>query len=208
LKEKLKEIISEIRGYLDERDMEREKLIVISRDVIRLSGNAIVLIEKGDFKGAEENINKMKELVEVFLSELKNFPELYYSGIAYNMLTEYAEAILLFHIMNENNIISYKEMNISPVPYLLGLGDVIGEIRRVIIDMIRKEDFENAWKLFEIMEEVFFQLSNMDYPDALVPGLRHKVDTARRLIDDTKYFLIDMESRHFLKKSLSIHIEE
>ena len=52
------------------------------------------------------------------------------------------------------------------------------------------------------MEGVYSELRKLDYPDALTPGLRHKVDVIRRVIEDLRAFIVDMEKRWTLIKLL------
>ena len=86
---------------------------------------------------------------------------------------------------------SYKELSVPIVPYIQGLGDVIGELRRHIIDLLRREEYGEAEIYLDIMETIYQELRRLNYPDALVPGLRHKVDVARRLIEDTKILYLN-----------------
>ncbi|MCE4603602.1 MAG: haloacid dehalogenase, partial [Aeropyrum sp.] len=76
------------------------------------------------------------------------------------------------------------------------------ELRRLCLDLVRHAEFEVAWRLLEIMEAIYLELRSLDYPEALIPGVRHKADVARRLVDDTKALLADLESRHRLESSI------
>ena len=52
------------------------------------------------------------------------------------------------------------------------------------------------------MEALYNELRSLEYPDALMPGVRHKIDVARRLIDDTKALLIEVKGRRSLLEAV------
>ncbi len=199
---RIREIVDEAAAHISVRDEVREKAIKASRDVIRYSGWAITEIHKGNLEKAGEHIRALEEATRAFLELVRPYPELYYSGMAYNALSEYVEAIVFYRIITGGDIPSFSELGIPPVPYLQGLGDVVGELRRAILERIRSGDYDTGWRLLEIMEEIYLSLRGLDFPEALVPGVRHKADVARRLTDDTKAFLIDLSSRSMLAEML------
>ena len=95
-----------------------------------------------------------------------------------------------------------EELGVGFIPYLQGLGDVVGELRRLALELVRVGRFSDAWMLLEAMEAIYLGLRGLDYPDALAPGIRHKADVARRLVDDTKSMLVDLESRRRLEEAV------
>lgn len=199
---RVQEEVEKARMFLSERDSVREKAIKASRDVIKYSGRMITEILKGDMEGAEKYLEQLQEATRIFLDLVEPYPELYYSGMAYNALSEYVEAIILYNIIVGRDIPGYKELGLPPVPYLQGLGDVVGELRRLVMEEVRRNSYTRAWEYYEVMEAIYLALRNLDIPDALAPGVRHKADVARRLSDDTKAFLIDLTSRERLSKLL------
>jgi translin len=200
--DKLEKIIDKIDKYLSERDLVRENAIKKARDVIKLSGWAITGVHKGDLEEAEKLLNNAEKAVQELLEMVKDYPELYYSGTIYNAVSEYVEARLFIDMIMGRELKGPEELGVQPVPYLQGLGDVVGELRRLALEVIRRDEFDVAWKALEAMEEIYFELRKLDYPDAIAPGIRHKADVARRLVDDTKALLIDLENRQKLSKNL------
>ncbi len=205
---RIAEEVERAREFLSVRDEVREKAIKASRDVIKYSGWAITEIQKGDLARAEEYIGLLEEATAEFLALVKPFPELYYSGMAYNALSEYVEAIVLYRIVTGRDIPGYGDLGIPPTPYLQGLGDVVGELRRLVLEDIRNGVYDRAWRYYEIMEAIYLALRSLDLPEALAPGVRHKADVARRLTDDTKAFLIDLSTREKLTRLLEKSLGE
>ncbi len=201
-REKLAEVIKAIDSYLSERDKVREEAIRLSRDVVRSSGWAVTAVHKGNMEEARAHLSEAEEKTRRLLEITRPYPELYYSGMVYNAVSEYVEARIFIDIITGRGLPGPDELGVQPVPYLQGLGDVVGELKRLALEMVRRDRFDVAWRLLEAMEQIYLQLRGLDYPDALAPGVRRKADTARRLVDDTKALLVDLENRYKLTMEL------
>ena len=199
---RLEEIIQAVEELLAVRDSVREDVIRISRDVVRLSKQVIKLILEGEVEKASSAAGEMEVKVREIEERASGFPDLYYSGLIYNALSEYVEASLLLDIALKRDLRDFRELRVPPVPYLQGLGDLVGELRRLALEKVRAGSFEEAWRLYRIMESIYVNLSKLEYPEALIPGVRHKVDVARRLLDETLALLVDLESRRALTESI------
>ena len=73
-----------------------------------------------------------------------------------------------------------------PVDYVLGLGDVVGEFRRLALDALREGDVKKGEECLQTMDEIYIELMALDEAYMLVPGLRRKSDVARRIIEATR----------------------
>jgi translin len=71
-------------------------------------------------------------------------------------------------------------------PYILGLADVIGEIRRQTLDCLRRNEIKKAENNLELMETIYAELINLDEAHILVHELRRKCDIARRVLEATR----------------------
>lgn len=193
--------LTPIKNYLDRLESVRESIIKQSRDLLRLSKAVISSIVSGE--DASTYIEKMQELFVDINAKIKECPELAYSNMFFAIATEYAEAMQLYYIRNRMRILSIDELNINPLPYLMSLLEVIGELKRVSLECLRRGDLDEAYNFLRIAEEVYNALLSFSYPEALLPGFRRKLDIYRKVLDDWKKFLIDMDSRRSLIKSLS-----
>jgi translin len=205
LERDLSRVIMEIKEKLDELDNVRNEALKVSRDVIRFSGWSITSLLNGDINGARVNLEKCRDTAMRLLEMTRPYPVLYYSGFVNNAVSEYVEAELFYRIVTEKRVLGPSELKVPYVPYLQGLADTVGELRRLALDYLGKRDVESAEELFEWMNLVYVELKGLDYPDSLVPGLRRKVDVARRLVDDTKAFLVDLKSRYELIDLMNKH---
>ena len=52
-------------------------------------------------------------------------------------------------------------------PYLNGMGEAIGELRRFILDSLRKDDTQRCEELMEVMDDIFGVLVTMDFPEGV-----------------------------------------
>ncbi len=195
LAEGIRKAVSEIASYLSEKDEVRENAIKMSRELIRRSGYAVTYIVAGDLDRAAEELNEARKIKDELMRLVEPHPELLYTGLIYNCTSEYVEAELLYRIVREEPIPGHRELGVPPIPYLQGLGDVVGELRRMCLEKIRRGDYEEAFKYLELMEAVYMELRILDYPDALIPGVRRKADIARRLVEETKALLVDLARR-------------
>ena len=67
----------------------------------------------------------------------------------------------------------------------MGLGDVVGELRREALEALRTENFDKAEEYLKLMESIYEMLIRFNYPSGLVP-LKPKQDVARSLIEKTR----------------------
>ena len=182
----IREICDNIRIRFDEMDRAREQSLNVSRRIIRNSGDAIKAIHRGEWDQADALVSETGAMVRQVNDLLCSFPDIYYSGFVGNAQAEYAEVSVLRAVLKGTDIPSPHELNIDDAAYLNGIGDAIGELRRYILDLIRKGRAGEGEKYLDIMDEFYTELMSVDYPDAITHGLRKKTDTARSLIERTR----------------------
>ena len=106
-------------------------------------------------------------------------------------------------MIQEDRFASPKEINIPVTPYVLSLGDVIGELRRRALDLIRRGDIEGSEKCLKWMEHIYSELTALDDAYIIINGLRRKGDVARRLIEITRGDITSEVRRSALERSIS-----
>ncbi len=179
----LEEIASHIESILDEKDTVREVAIKSSRAINRISGSAVHAIHKGGdvdalMHEAFDEAIRLKSLLD-------DYPDIWSSGLVEDALQELAEAAILRAVVNDEPFPDPDALGIPHPSYLLGLADVIGELRRFALEKLREGNVEEATKYLEMMEEMFLVIMRFDYPDALV-AIRRKQDIARSLLEKTR----------------------
>ena len=168
------------------RHAARERGVQISREVIRLSANAIRGVHRREFDKARELLrqadNKMKEAAQL----LKPWPGIYYSGFLSDARKEYSEAGITLALISGTSIPGPEEIGVEMAPYLNGMGEAIGELRRFILDSLRKDDTQRCEELMEVMDDIFGVLVTMDFPEGVTGGLRHTTDAMRGVLERTR----------------------
>ena len=181
----MNENFSKVTKALDKLDEDREQILKISRETIRECSIAIKSIHRRE-------LSEYQKRIDIIEDNLKNLRELVNKnpGYFYKYLKtpeqEYAEAIILHSITTDQKIPTHLSLNIDPLHYVLGFGDVVGELRRFILDMIRESNIEGINKILEKMDEIYSHLFSLDYPSGLTKDLRHKIDVARKLLEKTR----------------------
>jgi translin len=138
------------------------------------------------YEKARKLIESSKEIISRLQGSAKEYPDIIYSGMFSAALQEYAEANILLGLIQEARFVTPKEINVPAVDYVLGLADVIGEYRRLVLDALREGDAEKGEECLQTMDEIYIELMAMDEAYMLVPGLRRKCDIARRIIETTR----------------------
>jgi translin len=164
----------------------REETHESMRKATSLSKQAILLIHQKKINEAKQLIQSAKEKISGLQALVKDYPEIIYGGMYSATLQEYSEANIFLVLVEESRFVTPAEISVPSVDYVLGLADVIGEYRRLALDNLREGHVKKGEECLEIMDQIFIQLLALDEAYMLVPGLRHKSDIARRIIESTR----------------------
>lgn len=198
----LKAILKEVRRELTDKDKIRENAQKDMRKATSVSKLAILLIHQKRLKEAERLVEKAREILSKLNDASAKHPDIIYSGMFSAALQEYSEANILLKLVREARFATPKEINVPSVDYVLGLADVIGEYRRLALDALREADIKKSQNCLQTMDEIYTELMAMDESYMLVPGLRRKCDTARKIIEITRGDVTQEIRRSALEKYL------
>jgi translin len=183
----LESILQEVKNELMNKNKIHEETHESMRKATSLSKQAILLIHQKKYAEAEKFIANAEEKISSLQVLSEEYPEIIYGGGMFSAaLQEYSEARIFLILVRESRFVTPAEINVPSVDYVLGLADVIGEYRRLALDNLREGEVKKAEVCLEIMDQVFIQLLALDEAYMLVPGLRHKSDIARRIIEATR----------------------
>ena len=187
------ELISAVRKAGDDADKmlsgtheARERALTQSRQIVRLSANSIRATHRGDFDEAHRLIASATELRSNVESERQAHPSVYYGGYVEDALKEYVEAHATLAFAEGSRLPTMSELDVSAGVYMNGLAESIGEMRRLVLDLLRGDDFSRCESFLEIMDEVYAVLVTLDYPDGVTRGLRRTTDVMRGVIERTR----------------------
>ena len=179
--EGIAEIIRSAAEEFDRIERDRELAVARSRRVIRLSKRVIHAVHVGDDRIGY--LEEMRRALEELLSA--ETPEVLVSAVVQDAMMEYAEASILESIVYEGRIPSGSDLGVTASAWVLGLGDCVGELRRIVTARLMDGDMEGARLFFSVMEEVSGEFMQLDVPDAIAP-VRRKQDIVRGIMDRTR----------------------
>ncbi|TRO49929.1 hypothetical protein E2P63_07405 [Candidatus Bathyarchaeota archaeon] len=178
--------MKEIKKELAQKDSVRENALQNMRKATSLSKQSILLMHQKKYSKARKSIENAQEIVSKLQGLAKEYPDIIHVGMYSAALQEYAEANIFRGLIQESRFVTPEEINVPTVDYVLGLADVIGEYRRLVLDVLRQGDAEKGEKCLQTMDEIYIELMAMDEAYMFVPGLRRKCDVARRIIETTR----------------------
>jgi translin len=179
----LSETAARASKRMDELEKSRELSISLSRALIRKTKRMIHAVHEGEDHTALRN--ELSVDMSSMLAQLKDEPELLYSGPVDDAMMEYSEACLLASVVDGIAMPSFEELGITPGSWMMGLADCVGELRRLVLSCLMRGDIDNAKIYFEAMDEMSNEVMMFDVPDAVLP-IRHKQDSTRGIMEKTR----------------------
>lgn len=178
--------LPDIRVELDTRFRAREVAVTRGRDLIRSSANAIRALHRGEWEVADARIAEADAIRDEIMGRMEDQPALVHAGFVSDAVKELAEAHLTRALFLGDALPGPGQLGIDPVPWLHGLGEAVGELRRRLLDLLRAGEVEEAEKLLVAMDDIVDQLAAIDYPDGMTNGLRRTTDVARSLTERSR----------------------
>ncbi|HET8564409.1 MAG TPA: hypothetical protein VFM35_11095, partial [Candidatus Binatia bacterium] len=184
--DKLEEIADRIRQNFDIRTKMREQALARARQLTRACSLSIRAVHRDDNEGLEQHLTQARTLADQLRRDLVNYPGLYYAGYTQDALKEFVEASVTCALIQNQPLQTPEELIVEDATYLNGLAEVVGELRRRTLDILRHGYSEEAERLLRHMDDIYAVLVTMDYPDAITNNLRRQTDLARGIIEKTR----------------------
>jgi translin len=182
----VKKLLKEMRGHFDSQVELREKVSEASRGTIRSSSRSISAIHREDKRESQKFLKDAKARIAVMMKLARGDQELATSGMVFSAQQEYAEAELVRSLALKGKLLTPDEIGIPYKPYLSALADTAGELRRMVLDSMRRGDLRKAEKALSSMDEIFELMMEFDYTDSVLPGMRRRQDTVRQILEKTR----------------------
>jgi translin len=199
----LEEIGKKVSARFEGLNEARDRVLKIHREIIKGSSLSIRATHRGEYDRAREIIGQVNGLFKDISSALRDYPELYYTGFVQDAQKEFAEAHITLALVLQQPLPDPDELQVEYASYMNGMGEAIGELRRYILDRIRCDSEEVGENILEYMDEIYYVLITMDYPDAITRGLRRTTDVVRSLIEKTRGDLTHNLGQKRLQKCLT-----
>jgi translin len=191
-----------ILRYLEEKTQVRDETLRRSRELVRHCSRAIRAIHRQERELAEEYLNAARTLASELTDVKGQYPDLYFAGYSRDALKEFAEASIVVAILENDPLPTPEELGIEYAPFLGGLGEAAGEMRRRVLDILRHDDVSEAERLLAAMDEIYGFLVTVDFPDAITGNLRRITDMVRGVTERTRGDLTTSIQQRELKDAL------
>jgi translin len=202
LEARLAAIAEDLRAVLDAKNAAREQGLVLSRKVVRLSANGIRAIHRGEREAAETLLGEARTCLDAAVVAMADHPDVGHAGFLHDAAKEYAEGRITHALVFGLPIPHPDALGVQAPAYLNGMGEAVGEMRRHLLDLMRRGELDRSEHLLEAMDEIYALLTSMDYPDAMTGGLRRTADVTRSIIERTRGDLSTTIIQHELKQAL------
>jgi translin len=186
--DQLDTIVDDIRAAMTERSSARDDAIARSRELIRHCSESIRAVHRQDWAKADAKLATVREQADAMTAVVADYPDLYHAGYTQDALKEVAEAFITYAIIRGEALPTPGSLDVSNATYLRGLAEAATELRRFILDIMRREEThsDEAERLLDWMDAIYDQLVTVDFPDAITNGLRRQTDIVRSVLERTR----------------------
>ncbi|HIG99900.1 MAG TPA: RNA-binding protein [Thermoplasmata archaeon] len=182
-------IIEKIENHIGEKEKIREEALKASRDIIICCRKGIQQLHRNQMEEAESYMKqastRLAQLYEITIGHA----DVFHTGFVENAVQEFVEIQCLYNIMKGMDLPDPDVIQTTYSAYLLGLCDVVGELRRGALDFMLEGNTAKANEYLGYMDRIYDAIMSFDYPSALVP-IKKKQDMVRSLIEKTRGELV------------------
>lgn len=182
----LAEAVDAAEAVLEHANQQREVALAGCRKAIRSSGSAIRALHAGDRGCYDQRFGEALDALRAAQAALAELPEVAATGPLPDAERELAEAAVLCALLERAPIPSAEALGVGVVPWLRGVAEASSELRRALLNDLRRGEVEVAVQRFGLMEATFEALASLDYPDAITQGLRRTLDGLRAVLERSR----------------------
>ena len=182
----LEQIAAKAQVTFTEKNTMRERALQYSRSIIRLSANAIRSVHRRETTKAKDLISEAANYINQTNTILQTNPDIYYAGYLAEARKEFSEANITMALLLQQPLPQPEELGVNITDYLKGLGDSVGEVRRYILDSLRRDEWQQCEDAMEIMDQIYTLLVTLDFPEGVTGGLRNTNDMVRKTLERTR----------------------
>ena len=178
--------VTGIRDDLQAAYEAREQALPLCRSAIRHAANCIRAVHRGELTRAEELLEQSRTAVGEAADALRDFPSVFHAGFVHDAQKEYAEASVTLALVDRRPLPAPEQLGVQGPAYLHGLSEAVGELRRYLLDALRRGAIEQCESVLSQMDDIYSMLVTVDYPDAMTGNLRRSTDAARAILERTR----------------------
>jgi predicted translin family RNA/ssDNA-binding protein len=171
-------------SMIENNQIEYLQVIKKSRDVQKLSKQAIFSLHRGDMEQASSRLDGARKAARDLEPLITESPTLR-SGSYSNACEEYAEAVIFSIFLTENRLATPEEIDLANTEeYLGGLLDFTGELNRVAIARATARDVDSVQLARDTVEALQGQFLRLDLRNGSI----------RKKYDGLKYTMKKLEN--------------
>jgi len=184
--ENLEVIAERIREAFEAKNAARDEALRRSRELIRYCANSIRATHRAEFEKASQLLATAHQAASELVECVADYPDLYYAGYTQDAMKELAEASITYALITDEPLPDPDDLSVEYAAYLNGLGEAVGEMRRHVLDIIRRGQIQRAEEILVAMDDIYAVLVTIDFPDAITRRLRRTTDMVRAVLERTR----------------------
>jgi translin len=181
--------IGAIIRELSRREREQDRILGSTREIVRHCANGIKLLHAGEIAKGKAEIASARGKIAPFAKTRQ------FEYLLEQPYQEIVEATLLLAAVENRSLPGWEELSLPFEPYLLGLCDLVGELRREMLECLKRGDKKGASRYFELMSGIYDELSPIRFSNSLLPNFRKKQDVARSQVEQARSELVRATSK-------------
>ncbi|NOZ81173.1 MAG: hypothetical protein GXP63_05885 [DPANN group archaeon] len=187
-------IFKKLRNDLEAHDERRERVIRLSRDVIKLSKQVIYSLHRHDLRPAASYATDMKNV----LAKMQGLVDkkLYCQGAFKVAVMEYVEAMCYLHYVKTGKLLDPASLGVDTEFYLMGISDLTGELIRFAVNAGSRGDFKEIVKTRDFVQEIYLNLMTFTFYGG---ELRKKFDAIKWDLKRLDEMVFELEMRDKLR---------
>jgi translin len=200
--DKLQTIVDTICEEFEAKNTVRDETLRRSRQLIRHCANSIRASHRDDFADAQALLATARSAAAEMIADTQQYPDIFYAGYTQDALKELSEAHITYALITGESVPTPGDLNVEPASYLNGLAEAVGELRRYVLDRLRRGDVASGERLLAVMDDIYSLLITVDFPDAITGGLRRNTDMVRGVLERTRGDLTTAVRQEEMKAAL------
>jgi translin len=174
------------RQTLEDKHRAREQALAACRRTIQACAASIRAVHREQFEAAEALAAEAAAHLSEAVRALDAHPDIRYAGFVHDAAKEYAEARMTLAFVRGDPLPAAAELGVEVQAYLNGMAEAASELRRYLLDLLRRGRPERGEELLAVMDEVYSLLVTVDFPEAMTGHLRRTTDALRAVLERTR----------------------
>lgn len=179
-------IVDTITQEFEQINALRDDTLQRSRALVRSCAHSIRAVHRHELSQAAKMLAHARQDAEAMVVSLADHPDLYHAGYTQDALKELVEAHLVYALVADTALPLPADLHVTGATYLKGMSEAATEMRRFVLDLMRRNQVAEAEPYLVVMDEIYTLLTTVDFPDAVTGGLRRQTDVLRSVLERTR----------------------